>query len=375
MLGGTGTGNDTFYVDNTGDQVIEYSDQGTDAVFSSISYTLAANVENLTLTGTAALNGTGNTLANVITGNDCCQHAVGTRRQRHAQRPAGNDTLFGGNGNDTLNGGTGADRMLGGTGTGNDTFYVDNTGDQVVEYTNQGTDSGLLVDHLHARRERREPDPDRQLPPSTAPATGWRNVITGNGGDERVCPDWPAHDTLVGGANADVLIGGFGADRFDFNLVSESTATRPGRDPRGRRGDRLRGGGGRGRRRDRPVGHRREHRHCGQPGVRVRWHGHRPHLARQLGHDDPRERATWTRMRPSSSCSRSMMAACWPRPTRRGISFCEGSRYSAAIVRTCRLLPLFDSRRSDRRPSRRRLRAAMAMLRRNRPPSSSSSRG
>src|SRR5437868_2916740 len=66
-----GTGNDSYYVDNPGDLVIEKANEGTDTVFASISYTLPANVENLTLLDVvdAFLIGTGNSLDNVIIGN------------------------------------------------------------------------------------------------------------------------------------------------------------------------------------------------------------------------------------------------------------------------------------------------------------------
>ena len=68
MVGGIG--DDTFVVDSTIDVVTEVAGQGTDTVQASVSITsLASNVENLVLTGTSAINGTGNSSANTITGN------------------------------------------------------------------------------------------------------------------------------------------------------------------------------------------------------------------------------------------------------------------------------------------------------------------
>ncbi len=63
-------GNDTYIVDNAGDVVNEISGEGYDTIESSISYILPTNVEELTLTGSNAINGTGNNLANLITGNE-----------------------------------------------------------------------------------------------------------------------------------------------------------------------------------------------------------------------------------------------------------------------------------------------------------------
>jgi len=148
-------GNDTFNVNSTGDVVIESAGQGTDRVCSTISYTLGANVENLTLKGTA-YSGVGNSLNNVIVGNNSNNYLSGGSGNDSLYGNGGNDSLYGGSGNDylsggsgndflsagsgndTLHGGSGSDRMYGGT--GNDNYYVDSSTDSVVEYANQGTD-------------------------------------------------------------------------------------------------------------------------------------------------------------------------------------------------------------------------------------------
>ncbi len=98
-----GAGNDTYVVDAAGDTVTEAANAGTDTVQAGISYTLGANVENLTLTGTEAINATGNTLNNTLIGNS-------------------------------------ADNVLSG-GAGNDTYVIDAAGDTVTEAASEGTDT------------------------------------------------------------------------------------------------------------------------------------------------------------------------------------------------------------------------------------------
>ena len=114
MLGGAG--NDTYFVDNAGDVVVEKSNEGTDAVFATVSFTLPANVETLVLQGSANLQGTGNNQANTIYGNA---------------------------GNNLINGGAGADTMMGGA--GNDTFVFragEASGDTVVDFNGGGSAAG-----------------------------------------------------------------------------------------------------------------------------------------------------------------------------------------------------------------------------------------
>lgn len=93
-----GAGNDSYSVDNSADVITESSSSSTeiDSVSTSVSYTLATNVENLTLTGTAAINATGNASKNTLIGN------------------SGANLLSGGAEADSLNGGLGADTLVGG---------------------------------------------------------------------------------------------------------------------------------------------------------------------------------------------------------------------------------------------------------------------
>jgi beta-glucanase (GH16 family) len=102
-----GAGDDTYVLGSDQDVVVESASQGTDTVTTNLNYSLGANVENLTLTGTWAAYGYGNALANVITGNTAANTLSGG---------AGADTLIGGAGADTLTGGLGDDRLTGGSG-------------------------------------------------------------------------------------------------------------------------------------------------------------------------------------------------------------------------------------------------------------------
>ena len=181
-----GTGNDTYVVDNAGDTTTENADEGTDLVQSTVAWTLGANFENLTFTGSSGLAGTGNGLDNVLTGN------------------SGANTLTGLDGNDRLDGGTGNDTMVGGL--GNDTYVVQAAGDVVTENAGEGSDtieSSISIAALAANVE------NLTLTGSSAlngTGNALNNIIIGNSGA----------NALTGGAGNDTLVGGLGADTFNF---------------------------------------------------------------------------------------------------------------------------------------------------------------
>ena len=113
-----GAGNDTYIVDSAGDTVTEAPDGGHDIVFASTTYTLSnVNVEDLVLTGTGNIDGTGNAADNQLYGNAGNNNLSGADGNDYLAGGAGNDTLGGGGGNDFLSGGAGRDVMTGGAGS------------------------------------------------------------------------------------------------------------------------------------------------------------------------------------------------------------------------------------------------------------------
>lgn len=98
-----GSGNDTYIVDNLKDVTGESANEGTDFVKAAVNWVLSANTENLTLTGAARINGSGNTFANALVGNTGDNVLDGR---------AGDDALTGGRGGDDLYGGAGKDLFV-----------------------------------------------------------------------------------------------------------------------------------------------------------------------------------------------------------------------------------------------------------------------
>jgi Ca2+-binding RTX toxin-like protein len=138
MLGGAGS--DTYIVDNSGDVVTE-SGAGNDTVKASVSFVLGPNIEKLTLTGIASIDGTGNEFGNTVTGNAGTNNLYGLGGNDTLIGGGGDDYLYGGDGTDVLRGGAGADVLTGGLGS--DKFDWDAvvdaglgaTRDQVLDFT------------------------------------------------------------------------------------------------------------------------------------------------------------------------------------------------------------------------------------------------
>ena len=188
-------GNDTYLVDNAGDIITETLNAGNDIGNSSVTYTLSNNVENLTLTGTSAIDGTGNSLSNLIIGNMAAN---------------------------TLNGGTGADILVGGL--SNDAYTVDNVGDIITEYLDEGVDkvntsvSYTLPAHV-----------ENLTLTGTAAIHGTgndlANMIVGNTANNQLNGE-AGNDTINGGADNNTLTGGTGKDYFQFKTADHITAGR-----------------------------------------------------------------------------------------------------------------------------------------------------
>jgi len=243
-----GLGDDTYYV-GSGDTIVELASEGNDIVYSTVAWTLGANLERISLTGNAAISATGNELANTLYGNgngaanvlsgglgddtyyvgsgdtivelasggsdivysygdaslsanvenlylnvSAAATLTGNELPNRVSGNIGNDILIGLFGSDTLDGGLGADTLIGGA--GNDTYYIDNLNDSIVELASEGDDSvySSVGWTLGANVE-------RLCLTGTAAIAGTGNELA---------------NTLAGNANstANVLAGGLGDDGY-----------------------------------------------------------------------------------------------------------------------------------------------------------------
>jgi Ca2+-binding RTX toxin-like protein len=242
-----GTGDDIYIVDNIGDQVTENSNEGSlDKVQSSITYTLSANVEELLLTGTADINGTGNSISNTITGNtghnilkgnagddtlrggDGDDYLDGDFRSETDIVLEGDDSLYGEAGNDTLYGGAGIDRLDGGTENdslygeaGSDTLYGDDGTDRLDGGTeNDSLYGGAGSDTLYGD------DGDDVIFGSDANQLltyGDHDTIYGGTGNDTITPGW-GDDVVDGGTGTDTLV-------IDYSSLPTQAVAWQGGDP------------------------------------------------------------------------------------------------------------------------------------------------
>ena len=213
-----GVGGDLYYVDDAGDVTVELAGEGDDRVAALVSWTLGNEIERLTLRGTAAIDGTGNALANWLDGNVEANLLQGMAGSDRLFGNAGADTLVGGEGADLLDGGLGADTLTGGT--EGDVYYVDDVGDVTVELAGGGDDrvastvTWTLDDNI-----------ERLTLRGTAAIDGTGNALVnrldGNAAANRL-DGGAANDRLYGNAGDDTLVGGLGADLLDGGLGADT---------------------------------------------------------------------------------------------------------------------------------------------------------
>ena len=195
-----GTGDDTYVVNSAAVRVIESANAGTDLLKTSVSYTLPAQVENLSITGNLFVHAIGNALGNRMQGS------------------AAVNVLDGGGGDDWLDGGASGDTLIGGA--GDDTFVVDSVDDIVVEVANGGMD--VVRTALDGYTLAPQVEQLVLLGTSGRSASGneLANRITGTPGNDSISGG-DGDDYLDGTAGADHLSGGPGNDTYVVDDVGD----------------------------------------------------------------------------------------------------------------------------------------------------------
>jgi trimeric autotransporter adhesin len=191
-----GAGNDTYTVHNSATKIVENAGEGTDTVYADVNYTLSANLDKMYVVGTQ-LTGTGNSDDNYLLSF------------------TGDNTLYGGAGNDILHAGTGVNTLYGGT--GNDIYGIHNSGDVIIEYTGEGTDTVWT-------------DVNYTLSANLEKMYLVRAVDgTGNAGDNLIAAydglynggSAAGNNIISGGAGNDTLVGGAGNDTYIVNANTD----------------------------------------------------------------------------------------------------------------------------------------------------------
>jgi Ca2+-binding RTX toxin-like protein len=188
-----GNGDDTYIFEVDIDTIFERAGKkaGTDTVLSALDYTLASNLENLTLTGSADINAVGNELNNILIGNT---------------------------GNNILDGGAGKDSMAGGA--GNDTYIIDESRESITEFVGEGIDTVIASQShkLDANIENLELSGTGAIDGTGNELDNW---LVGNSSDNTLNGN-EGNDHLIGGNGMDVLSGGVGSDTYYFGRGDSS---------------------------------------------------------------------------------------------------------------------------------------------------------
>ena len=228
LLGGSG--NDVYWVNGPEDVITEAAGEGVDQVVAKVSWTLGANLENLTLQEVgAAFNGyaNGNDLANIIEGNAGNNEIHGNGGNDRLDGGAGADRIYGEAGDDTLIGGMDADADTLYGGAGNDTYSVSGPNDVVVENANEGTDTvivsggwnvGAALNIERVVLNEAEAAQNGSLSGGMLPME-----LVGNSGNNLISGGW-GNETIRGGAGNDTLSGGRGSDTI-YGEAGDDTIT------------------------------------------------------------------------------------------------------------------------------------------------------
>ncbi len=226
MVGGAD--NDTYVVDDAGDVVTEGTSAGTDTIQSSVTLTaFVANIENIVLTGSSAINATSeasNATNTTISGNGGNNVLTGGDGNDSISGNAGVDTLNGGDGNDTLTGGTGADVLTGGN--GNDIYVVDSNTESsnITEASGVGSGTDTVQSTVTITTLATNVENITLTGTSLISATGnaANNTLTGNSAANTLTGSGDSDtdtyfglggtDTIVGDDGVDIITGGAGKD-------------------------------------------------------------------------------------------------------------------------------------------------------------------
>ncbi|HWA39795.1 MAG TPA: calcium-binding protein [Burkholderiales bacterium] len=224
-----GDGDDTYLMDATADTMVEAGDGGIDTVVVAMTYTLVeGNVENVTLSGTAAIHATGNSSANTLTGNTANNVLSGLGGDDTLVGGAGADTLQGGEGNDSLAGGAGIDSLVGGA--GDDIYVYDGTDDLRIEAFDGGHDAIFSTTSFALTNA---PNIEAVILGGSADinAVGNEadNLLLGNSGANSLEGGGGA-DTLDGAGGNDFLNGGFGDDLYYVDHAADQVFELGGND-------------------------------------------------------------------------------------------------------------------------------------------------